>query len=152
MSTDVKILAGEINVDYKWNPGPVVGRFLTSMRDDGELVAIRCTKTSKVYLPPQSWSPYGMIRMERFVPVSGAPTLKAGTVVYQAPWNAPEDVPLPYMLAAIAYPGMDSELIHIVVAERAKLESLQPGARLKAVWKEERTGTIRDLLYYQPED
>lgn len=147
---EIKVLEGKIEVDYKWNPGPVVGRFLTELRDSKEIMAIRCTKTSKVYLPPQSWSPYGNIKMERFVPVNGSPELRTGTVVYERPWNAPQEVEVPYMLAAIKYPGVDSELLHVVKASEEVLKSLQPGAKLKAVWKEERIGTMNDIMYYEP--
>ena len=147
---EVKVLNGAIVNEYKWNPGPTVGRFLTELRDNQEIVAVRCTKTSKVYLPPQSWSPYGQIKMDRFQTVTGTPTLKAGTIVYRKPWNAPEGIKLPYMLATIAYPGVDSEMIHVITAPEAKLQQLKPGAELKAVWKEERTGTIRDINYYEP--
>lgn len=150
MSTEVKYLDGKIENDYKWNPGSTVGRFLTSLRDSQELTAARCTKTSKVFLPPQSWSPYGQIKMDRFQTVTGSPTLKAGTIVYRKPWNAPEGIETPYMLAAVSYPGVDSEMIHIVSAPEDKLKALKPGDALKAVWKEERTGTIRDINYYEP--
>jgi uncharacterized OB-fold protein len=120
------------------------------MRDDAELTAVRCTRTSKVYLPPQSWSPYGNIKMNRFVTVTGEAKLFAGTIVYQAPWNLPEGVEPPYMFAAIAYPGVDSQLLHLVVAPEAILIELQPGAVLRPKWKAEREGTIRDIEYFVP--
>lgn len=148
----VKFLDGKIEVDYKWNPGQTVGRFLTQLRDSGEILGVRCTKTSRVFLPPQSWSPYGQIKMDRFVPITGTPELRAGTIVYRAPWNKPEGLEVPYMLAAIKYPGADTEMIHLVSAPEEKLKALKPGAKLKAVWKEPRTGTIRDINYYIPEE
>ena len=142
---EVRVLEQTVEIDYKWNPGPVVGRFLTDLRDRGELTAIRCTKTSKVFLPPQSWSPYGQIKMDRFVSVTGTPTLLAGTIVHRKPWNAPDDVEVPYMLASVSFPGVDNGLIHIVCAGLDALRSLKPGDPLRVVWKEERTGTIRDI-------
>ena len=151
MSKDeIKVLEGVIQNDYKWNPGTTVGRFLTNLRDNQELTAVRCTKTSKVFLPPQSWSPYGQIKMDRFVPVTGAPTLKAGTIVYQAPSIAPEDIKVPYMMATISYPGVDTELIHLVSAPEDKLKALKPGDELKPVFRETPRGNMRDLLYYEP--
>lgn len=145
----VKVLDGKIENDYKWNPGPAVGRFLTQIREK-ELVAVRCTKTSKVFLPPQSFSPYGNIKMDRYLTITTDPVFKAGTIVYRAPWNIPEGVTVPYMLAGIGFAGADSDLIHIIVTEEAKLKALKPGDKLRAVWKEERTGTIRDILYFEP--
>ena len=147
---EVKVLEGKVEVDYRWNPGPVAGRFLTDLRDNQEFTAIRCTKTSKVYLPPQSWSPYGQIKMERFETINTTPYLRCGTIVYEPPWNKPEGVDVPYMLAAIQFAGADSELIHLVVASEETLKALRPGAELRPVWKEERTGTIRDVAYFEP--
>ena len=44
---DVKILNGEIVLDYKWNPGQTIGKFLTNLKDGKELSAVRCSVTSK---------------------------------------------------------------------------------------------------------
>lgn len=146
---EVKALEGSIDFDYKWNPGTTVGRFLTSLRDEQELIAVRCTKTSKVFLPPQKWSPYGNIVMNRFVPVKTAPKLKAGTIVYTDIWNKPEGVKTPYMTAAIRFEGADTELIHLVCGSEEELKSLKPGDELKPVWKSEPQGNIRDLEYFE---
>jgi uncharacterized OB-fold protein len=150
MSELVKILEGEIVLDYKWNPGPTIGKFLTNLRDNEEITAVRCTVTSKVYLPPLGWSPYGNKKMDKFHTLVGNPKLRAGTIVYQAPWNKPEGVEVPYMLAALQFLGADSELLHIVVASEEKLKSLKPGDELKPVWKAEKIGTIRDIEYFVP--
>ena len=147
---EVKVLEGSIEMDYKWNPGSVVGRFLTDLRDNQEITAIRCTKTSKVFLPPQSWSPYGQIKMDRFETVKTTPELRCGSIVYDSPWNKPDGLEPPYMLAAIKFAGVDNELIHLVVASEETLKSIKPGTELKPVWKEERTGTIRDIEYFEP--
>ena len=53
----VKILNGEIDLDYKWNPGPTIGKFLTNLRDHKEISAVRCNVTSRVFLPPQGCHP-----------------------------------------------------------------------------------------------
>ena len=146
---EVQVLEDTVEVDYRWNPGHVVGRFLTDLRDNTEITGIRCTRTSKVFLPPQSWSPYGQIKMDRFVTMSGQPTLEAGTVVYELPWNAPEGVKAPYMLASIRFPGADTGLLHVICGTEQELIALKPGAPLKVVWKEERGGTIRDLDHFR---
>ncbi|MCC6275845.1 MAG: hypothetical protein IT569_08295 [Leptospiraceae bacterium] len=146
----VKILDGTIEMDYKWSPGSTVGRFLTYLRDSKEVIAVRCPKTSRVYLPPQAWSPYGQIKMDRFQTLKGKIKLKAGSIVYKSPWNIPEGVTVPYMYAAVQFAGADTELLHIVCAKEEVLKNIKPGDELKIVWKEERTGTIRDIEYFAP--
>ncbi|MBX7059129.1 MAG: hypothetical protein K1X75_13770 [Leptospirales bacterium] len=146
----IQVLPGEIDNDYIWNPGPVIGRFLTRLRDDREILAVRCPRTSRVFLPPQAWSPAAPVAMDRYLTLQGQPTLSAGTVVDRAPWNLPEGLKPPYMLAAIRFPGADTDLIHLVVASRAELMALQPGAALQIRWKEPRSGTIRDIDFFTP--
>lgn len=146
----IRVLDGAIDNDYIWNPGPVVGRFLTRMRDDAELIAVRCPKTSRVFLPPQSWSPYGKTTMDRFLTVSGPATLSEGTIVYRAPWNLPEGLKPPYMYAAIRFAGVDTELLHLVVAPLERLQRLQRGNALQPRWRSERSGSIRDIEYFEP--
>ncbi|MBE7437809.1 MAG: hypothetical protein HS115_05070 [Spirochaetales bacterium] len=147
----VKILEGSIEMDYKWAPGSTVGRFLTALRDQKELLAVRCPVTSLVYLPPQGWSPYGQVKMDHFQTIASAPRLKAGSIVYRAPWNLPAGITPPYMYASISFAGADTELLHIVYASEPVLKSLRPGSPLSIKWKEERTGTIRDILYFEPQ-
>lgn len=149
-NAEVKVLENVVEIDYKWNPGPVVGRFLTDLRDKAEVTGIRCTKTSKVFLPPQSWSPYGQIKMDRFVTITAQPHFEAGTIVHQAPWNLPDGLKPPYMLASISFAGADTGLLHLIQASETELRELQPGRPLRIVWAPERNGTIRDILYFEP--
>jgi uncharacterized OB-fold protein len=146
----VKVLEGEIDLEYKWNPGSTIGKFLTNLRDKKEITAVRCDVTSRVYLPPQGWSPYGNKKMDKFSTVSSNPKFFTGTIVYKAPWNIPDGIEVPYMLAALQFLGADTELLHIVVASEEKLKSLKAGDELKPVWKEDRIGTIRDIQYFEP--
>ncbi len=147
---EVKILNGEISVDYKWNPGSTVGKFLTHLRDSKELTASRCSVTSKVFLPPTGWSPYANKKIDKFQTIQSNPTIKTGTIVYEAPWNMPEGIQLPYMFAALSFPGADTELLHIVYAPEKVLKEIKNGDTVRPVWKEKPIGTIRDILYFEP--
>ena len=150
MSEEIKTLDEDVVIDYAWNPGPVVGRFLAGLRDEAEIQAIRCTKTSKVFMPPQSWSPYGQIKMDGFVPITSQPEFFAGTIVYKKPWNAPEGIETPYMLGAIKFAEADTELLHVIKAPEEKLKALKKGDKLNIVWTEEREGRMRDMNYFEP--
>lgn len=145
-----KILEGEISLDYKWNPGPIIGKFFTNLREKKEISAVRCNTTLRVYLPPQGWSPYANQKMDSFSILEHNPTLLTGSIIYRAPWNMPEGIEVPYMLAALKFSGADTELLHIVCASEEKLKSLKMGDELRPIWKEERIGTIRDIQYFEP--
>jgi len=147
---NLKVLEGEIDLIYKWNPGSTIGKFLINLRDNKEISAVRCSVTSRVYLPPQGWSPYGNKKMDKFSTLESNPILLTGTIVYKAPWNKPDGIEVPYMLAALQFLRADTELLHIVVASEERLKSLKMGDELKPVWKEDRIGTIRDINYFEP--
>ena len=147
---NLKVLEGEIDLIYKWNPGSTIGKFLINLRDNKEISAVRCSVTSRVYLPPQGWSPYGNKKMDKFSTLESNPILLTGTIVYKAPWNKPDGIEVPYMLAALQFLRADTELLHIVVASEERLKSLKTGDELKPVWKEDRIGTIRDINYFEP--
>jgi len=153
MSEEIEIqnpvLEGEVRVPYKWNPGSVIGQFLMDLRQ-GQLRAVRCPATQRLVLPAQSRSPYASAKMDEFVEVREEPSLKAGSIVYRAPWNKPEGIDPPYMLAAISFPDVATDLIHLVCADLTALKALKPGDALRAVWAEEREGSIRDILYFEP--
>tara|TARA_B100001939_G_scaffold348200_1_gene373803 strand:+ start:45092 stop:45574 length:483 start_codon:yes stop_codon:yes gene_type:complete len=141
------VMEGSVHLDYNWNPGAVIGAFLTALRS-GELRAGKCNKTGKHFLPAQSRSPFGG-RCDTLVEVQDSPVLKVGTIVHRAPWNLPEGVQPPYMLASISYPGVETDLIHLVVGPLETLKELQEGSPLLAVFADERKGSIRDILYFQ---
>jgi len=149
MNDSKKILEGKIEIDYKWNPGTTIGRFLTSLRDKKEIIGVRCTKTSKVFLLPQKSSPFGQIKMNQFVTIQTVPRLKAGTIIYKEPWNMPENCRCPYMLAAITFDDADTELLHIIKGSIEELKSLKSGDQLRAIWKKETEGNIRDIDYFK---
>lgn len=143
------VMQGSVQLDYQWNPGSVIGAFLTSLRE-GELKAGRCKRTGKLFLPAQSRSPFGG-RCDELMSVQDNPVLKAGTIVHRSPHNLPEGIQPPYMLAAIFYPGVETELIHLIVGSLETLKNTKPGDALLTVWAEHSSGSIRDILYFKPE-
>ncbi|MBU45216.1 MAG: hypothetical protein CMN76_18535 [Spirochaetaceae bacterium] len=147
--TDQMVMDGHVHLDYQWNPGSVIGAFLTGLRE-GEIRAGKCESTGKLFLPPQSRSPFGG-RCKEIIKVETPPELRTGTVVHRPPWNVPAGLKPPYMLASISFSGVETELIHLVVGSLSLLRGLQPGHPLKPVWAEQTEGSIRDILYFQPE-
>ncbi|MCB1139431.1 MAG: hypothetical protein KDK25_06205 [Leptospiraceae bacterium] len=148
MSDEQRVMEGAVHLDYQWNPGSTVGEFLTGLRD-GELMAGRCNRTGKRFLPPQSRLPTGG-RCSALEAVTMEPRWKTGTLVHRAPWNLPEGIVPPYMLGAIEFPDVDNALIHLVVGRVEDLKLLKAGDLLKAVFADRTAGSIRDILYFVP--
>lgn len=43
------------NIEYKVNLGEAWSRFLVSLRDDRQILGVRCARCVKVYVPPQTY-------------------------------------------------------------------------------------------------
>jgi uncharacterized OB-fold protein len=133
----------EVSFDYTRSTGPVLGRFLTGLRD-GVVTGAR-TSDGRVHVPPPEFDPATHSAVTEFVEVSSS-----GTVVSWA-W-VPEPVkgqPLdrPFAFALIRLDGADTPLLHALdVASPADVET---GMRVRVRWADERVGAITDILCFE---
>lgn len=136
------ILKGDITIPYKWTTGPVIGRFLAELRDNARIVGARCAKCNKVFVPPTDVCGQCFKPLDAWVELTGEGKIIAVSAVhYQLPWSP---VPPPYALALVRLDGADTDMIHIAQ------EGLKAGDRVRAKFKEERSGTILDIDKFVP--
>ncbi|HKB30374.1 MAG TPA: OB-fold domain-containing protein [Streptosporangiaceae bacterium] len=144
---------------YTRSTGPVIGRFLTELRD-GRIVGV-AAPDGKILVPPFEYDPAtgasvggGPANAEtgqyRFVPVG-----PAGTVTAWAWVRRPRDVhPLrqPFGWALIRMDGADTALLH-AVDTGGKEKAMRTGLRVRPRWREasQRVGHIRDIECFVPE-
>ncbi|MFS1297820.1 Zn-ribbon domain-containing OB-fold protein [Streptosporangium longisporum] len=131
---------------YTRTTGPVIGRFLTELRD-GRLVGVR-TATGRTLVPPLEYDP------DTGEPVTGeyVEVGPAGTVESWAWVNTPrKGHPLdrPFAWALIRLDGADTALVHAVDAGDVK--AMRPGLRVRPRWRAARTGHITDVESFVPE-
>ncbi|WP_067453453.1 Zn-ribbon domain-containing OB-fold protein [Actinomadura macra] len=138
---------------YTRSVGPVIGRFLSELRD-GRLVGVR-TARGRVLVPPSEYDPdTGDDVTGEFVEVGPAGTVTTWSWV---PRPAKEH-PLrhPFAWALIRLDGADTALLHALdlgeLAEGAEPpRSLATGMRVRPRWRTERTGAIGDIACFRPE-
>lgn len=143
-----RMLSAPVTVafDYTRSTGPVLGRFLTGLRD-GVVVGGR-TSEGRVVVPPPEFDPVTHRAMEDFVEVADT-----GTVVSWA-W-VPEPVkgqPLdrPFAFALVLLDGADAPLLHALDA--GSPDAVSTGMRVRIRWAAERQGAITDIECYAPLD
>ncbi|MEO3859394.1 OB-fold domain-containing protein [Acrocarpospora sp. B8E8] len=131
---------------YTRTTGPVIGRFLTELRD-ARIVGVR-TADQRTLVPPLEYDPHtGDPVTEEFVQVGPAGTV-AEWVWVQAPRkNHPLDHPFAWAL--IKLDGADTTLVHAVDADHKK--AMRPGLRVRPRWRAERIGQITDIECFVPE-
>ncbi|SNR28940.1 Zn-ribbon domain-containing OB-fold protein [Actinomadura mexicana] len=138
---------------YTRSVGPVIGRFLSELRD-GRLVGIR-TADGRVLVPPSEYDPEtGEDVTEEFVEVGPVGTVTTWSWVAHPAKEHPLD--RPFAWALVRPDGADTALLHAldlgVFEEGAKPpKSLRTGMRVRPRWRAERTGGIGDIECFQPE-
>ena len=136
-----------VELPYRRTLGPVIGRFLTGLRD-GEIWGVK-TKAGKVLCPPFEYDAQtGEATTDDWVQLGGT-----GSVTNWA-WVAD---PLryhlldrPFAYAHIRLDGADIDLLHAVDAGSA--EAMSIGMRVKVRFRDaaNRVGHIRDIECFDP--
>ena len=132
---------------YTRTLGPVIGRFMTSLRD-GRIEGIR-TRGGRVIVPPAEYDPD---TGDDLSPADMVEVGQAGQVTTWAWVSHPrENHPLdhPFAWALIRLDGADTAMLHAVDAGGE--DRMRTGMRVKAKWRAERVGEIQDIAAFVPE-
>ena len=134
-------MEGNITIPYQWTTGEATGRFLTELRDKKKIIGSKCSSCGRILVPPQDFCAACFINTTDWVEVGDEGVMETFTVVHKKLIWRPFDPP--YAIAAIRLEGASSNLLHIVRAN--DYGRLKAGLKVKAHWKEERTGSIFDI-------
>ncbi|WP_106397670.1 Zn-ribbon domain-containing OB-fold protein [Actinocorallia populi] len=138
---------------YTRSVGPVIGRFLSELRD-GRLVGVK-TQAGKVLFPPVEYDPAnGHEVTGEFVEVGPVGTVETFSWV-------PEPLPAhpldrPFAWALIRPDGADTAILHALDLgefERGAKppKRLKAGLRVRPEYRAERKGDITDIVAFRPE-
>ncbi|HEX7096359.1 MAG TPA: OB-fold domain-containing protein [Acidimicrobiales bacterium] len=129
---------------YTRTTGPVMGPFLTGLRD-GKILGNRCG--GRVLCPPLEYDPDTGATLEPdFVEVGPGGTVTGWTWVAEPTSKHPFDHP--FAFALIKLDGADTPLVHAIDA--GSIDKMHTGMRVQAQFREERRGAITDV-YFVPE-
>ncbi len=131
---------------YKRATGPVIGDFLTALRD-GKILGAK-TKRGPVICPPQEFDPQNGDDIESLVELGTSGVLTSFAVVHKPLPAHPKQEPFAFVLVKLD--GADTAMTHIVMAD--DLSALRTGMRVKAVFADERIGFITDIDHFAPEE
>lgn len=131
---------------YTRSTGPVVGRFLTGLRD-GRFEGIR-GGDGTVIVPPTEYDPYTAAALSEFVEVGPAGVVTAWTWVAE-PRVAKQPLDRPFAWALIKLDGADTAMVHAVAVDSP--DAMSVGLRVQPRWRAERVGSIRDVEAFVPE-
>ncbi len=135
--------AFELGYTYTRSTGPVVGRFLTELRNR-KIVGIKASD-GRVIVPPMEYDPDTAEELSEFVEVQQVGEIVSWCWVTQPREAHPMDQPFAW--AMIKLDGADIPMIHCVAADRE--DAVTTGARVKTVWADETVGMITDIRHFE---
>ena len=130
-----------MELPYRRSLGPVVGAFLTGLRD-GRIVGSR-TEGGRVLCPPLEYDPDTGDAVSEIVPLSDTGVVQ--TYAWVAEPLPKHPLQRPFSWALVQIDGADSALVHAVDGQ------VTTGTRVKARWKPEgdRVGHITDIECFE---
>jgi len=130
--------------DYTRSTGPVLGRFLTGLRD-GVVVAGR-TSDGQVVVPPPEYDPVTHQALDDFVEVAPVGTVTSWTWVPEPVKHQPFDRPFAYVL--VTFDGATKPFLHAL--DVSSPDEVSTGMRVRVRWAEERVGAVTDIACFEP--
>ena len=144
-------LRGEhfLQYPYRRATGPILGRFFTEIRDNGKILGVK-TSSGEVICPPVDADPDSMndLTVDDMVEVGPAGSVTSWTWLHEPRSGNP--LQQPFAWALIKLDGADSALLHAVDA--GSESAMQTGMRVRPKFADVRTGGIRDITCFVPED
>lgn len=130
--------------DYTRSTGPVIGRFLTGLRD-GVVLGGR-TANGRTLVPPPEFDPETHAAVTDFVRVGPSGTVTSWTWVPEPVAGQPFD--RPFAWALVTFDGADCPMLLALDAAREEIET---GLRVSVRWADTRVGAITDIACVVPE-
>jgi len=129
---------------YRRSVGPVIGAFLTGLRER-RVVGVR-TAGGRVLVPPFEYDPETGEAASDTVDVGSEGVVERAAWVAQPTRTHPLD--RPFAWALVKLDGADTPMLHAVDAGREVY--MDVGLRVKARWRAEREGSVRDIECFVP--
>lgn len=145
--SEVLVAPNILEYPYTRTTGPVIGRFMTGLRE-GRIEGIRA-RDGRVLVPPAEYDPDTGEDLHEFVEVGQAGVVTTWAWVREPRAKQPLDIPFAYALVKLD--GADTALLHVVDTGGDEA-AMRTGMRVRAVWRDEREGHIKDIARFVPEE
>jgi uncharacterized OB-fold protein len=149
MGEPIKKIITPVRLEYTITPGRAATPFLRGL-EQGRLMAQRCPKCRKVYIPPRGSCPTCAVPTEEQVQIADKGTVTTYCIV-----NLPfygQALEIPYVCASILLDGADIPFFFLV--QETPVEQIRMGMRVEAVWaaESERKPTLESIKYFRAID
>jgi uncharacterized OB-fold protein len=136
----------ELGFTYTRSTGPVVGRFLTELRDR-HIVGIKGSN-GLVYVPPMEYDPHTAEELSEFVRVEHSGEVISWCWVSEPRSSHPHQQPFAWALVKLD--GADIPMVHSVCVDAEA--DMSTGMRVTVRWADAPRGHITDIACFVAED
>jgi uncharacterized OB-fold protein len=134
----------KLEFPYRRSVGPVIGAFLTALRD-GRVVGVR-TADGRVLVPPVEYDPASGEGLSEMVDVGSEGVVEHAAWVTEPLRTHPLD--RPFAWALVKLDGADTPLLHAL--DCGTPDAARAGTRVRIRWAAEREGHIKDIACFEP--
>jgi uncharacterized OB-fold protein len=148
-SKPVEVVPYALTFHYEHAFGPYYGRLFDEIKTNRRIMGVRSPSGDGAMIPPREICDVTHKPTGAWVEVSQTGTVRAMSIIYLE--FIGQKQPPPYVYAEIMLDGASTRLIHNIAGfdmSRAK-ELVKPGTRVRAVWREERTGSLEDISHFE---
>ncbi len=146
MSSELLSAPYVLEYTYKRSTGPIIGAFLTGLRD-GKILGIK-DPAGKILVPPTEYDPNTGDELTELVEVSASGVVTTWSWINEPRPMQPLDRPFGWAL--IKLDGADTAMLHAVDAGDSS--NMKTGMRVTARWRDDRKGVMADIECFVPED
>ncbi len=133
-------------VPYSWCYGSSISEFFEKMKNEAKIYGARCSKCKKVLVPAVMLCGRCFAPTEEWVELKDEGIIDSFTIV-NLPYPGQPTTP-PYAYGMIKLDGANTFFVHLISG--IEFNKIKVGMRVKAVWNEERKGTLFDIKYFKP--
>jgi uncharacterized OB-fold protein len=147
MADRTEVLTAPLVIEYPFSrtTGPVVGAFLTGLRE--RIIVGSKASDGRVLVPPMEYDPITNDATSELVEVGPAGTVTTWAWVHHPGPKDPLD--RPFAWALIRIDGAESALLHAVDA--GDMAAMATGMKVTPRWRDEREGHINDIECFVPD-
>ncbi len=144
LSSDILAAPHTLEYPYTRSTGPVIGRFLTGLRER-RIEGVRGSH-GRVIVPPVEYDPETSEPTRDFVEVAQTGVVTTWAWVYEPRPKHPLD--RPFAWALIRLDGADTAMLHAVDA--GDPSRMRTGMTVRVRWRGETAGEIQDIECFEP--
>lgn len=145
----VEVVPYKLDLHYEHAFGPYYGRLFDEIKHHRRIMGVRTPDGEGAMLPPREICDITHKPTGTWVEIKQTGTVRAMSIIYLE--FIGQKQPPPYIYAEIMLDGASTRLIHNVAGvdmTRAKA-LVKPGTRVRAVWREQRTGALDDISHFE---